>query len=451
VSFVENRFAMHRLSRLAEKIFVVFTLFFSTTALIPVLLDKEDAVVIQDPYSPILFMGLYMMTFLLIIQRWKIFVRVAQKDIWIWLLVGLVIVSVLWSVAPDITQRRSTLLLGTTLFGVYVAMRYTLSEQLQLLAWVCAIVIVMSVLFAVALPSYGLMTYQEGGAHAGAWRGIIPHKNTFGRIMNLSAIVFLLLAISNSIVYRKYRWVVWAGFVLSVALILLSTSKTALVVCLTLTTILPLYTKLRSHYTQLVPLMIAVVLIGGSTAILLVDNLPVIANALGKDLTLTGRTDIWTIMLEAISERPLFGYGFNGFWQDWDNEITAYVWRRLEWECPNGHNGWMDLLAELGISGLIIFFISYVNGWIRGVMWLRVTTTVDGLWPIMFFSFLFMYNITESSLLINNSIFWILYVSITFSMAIDYKQVKAYKYAQFYIEEEFLEVEASNQQNSELR
>lgn len=427
---------MHKLSRLAEKVFVVFTLFLSTTALIPLLIEKEDpAAATQDAFSPILFMGIYIVTLLLIIQRWKSFVRVAQKNIWIWLVVGIAMASLFWSVAPEITQRRSILLLGTTLFGIYLAMRYTLREQLQLLAWVCGIVVVLSFLLGIALPSYGLMTFQEGGAHAGAWRGILPHKNILGRFMNLSAIIFLLLAISNSIFHRKYRWVLWAGFVLSIALIILTTSKTALVVFLTLTIILPLYSALRGNYTQVVPSMIALVLVGGSAATLLLDNLPVIASALGKDLTLTGRTDIWAVMLELISERPLFGYGFNAFWQGWDHEVTAYIWRTLEWESPYGHNGFMDLLAELGISGLAVFFLSYVTACIRAIIWLRMTKTVEGLLPIMYLTFLFMYNITESSLLITNSMLWILYVSMIFSMALESEQAKKYSYASAMVEE----------------
>jgi O-antigen ligase len=253
--------------------------------------------------------------------------------------------------------------------------------------------------------------------------------------MNLSAIIFLLLAISNSIFHRKYRWVLWAGFVLSVVLIILTTSKTALVVFLTLTIILPLYRALRGNSTQVVPSMIALVLVGGSAATLLLDNLPVIASALGKDLTLTGRTDIWAVMLELISERPLFGYGFNAFWQGWEHEITAYIWRTLEWECPYGHNGFMDLLAELGVSGLTVFFLSYVTACIRAIMWLRMTKTVEGLLPLMYLTFLFMYNITESSLLITNSMLWILYVSIIFSMALESEQAKKYSYASAMVEE----------------
>lgn len=439
---------MYRLSRLAEKVFVVITLFFSTSALIGVLLDKEDAPDLNsDPYTPILFLGIYLVTFLLIIQRWKSFVHVAQKDIWIWLLVAIALASALWTVAPDITLRRSLLLLGTTGFGVYLATRYSLREQLQLLAWTFSLVIILSFVFAIALPSYGLMTFQEGGVHEGAWRGIITHKNPLGRLMSMSAMVFLLLCFDNSGLQRKYRWVVWVGFILSVALIILSTSKTAIIVLLTLTAIVPLYRAWRSSYNQIVPLTIAVILVLGSAGTLLLDSLPVIATALGRDLTLTGRTDIWTSMFELIWERPLFGYGFNAVWQDWDNPVTAYLWRSLEWPSPYGHNGFMDLLAELGLLGLIVFFISYVTAWIKGVLLLRMTKTMDGLWPLIYLSFFLIYNITESTLLTTNSIFWIVYVSTFFSMSVEFEQRKLYKYASAAIDEEWIEIEASKKQD----
>ncbi|NMG06806.1 O-antigen ligase [Brasilonema sp. UFV-L1] len=431
---------MHRLSRLAEKVFVVLTLFFSTTALITILLvEKEDATdVTQDPYTPILFMGVYFVTLLLIMKRWKSFVYVAQKDVWLWLLVGMALASILWTVAPDLTTRRGILLLGTTGFGVYLAARYSMREQLELLAWTFWLVILLSFVFAIALPSYGLMTFQEGGAHAGAWRGVITHKNTLGRLMNVSTVVFLLLSVDNSGSQHKYRWVAWLGFALSGILIILSTSKTALVVFLTLIIMLPLYKALRGNYNQLIPSVIAVVLFVGSTATLLLDNLPFIATALGKDLTLTGRTEIWEAMLDLIWKRPLLGYGFNAVWQSWDNDVTAYLWRILEWECPYGHNGLMDLLAELGILGLIVFAISYITACIKGILWLRATKMVEGLFPLMYLTFLFMSNITESTLLTTNSLFWILYVSIVFSMAVEYEQARRYSYISAMIGDEEL-------------
>jgi exopolysaccharide production protein ExoQ len=417
---------MQGLSGLAEKVFVVMTLFLSTTALVPLLSEDGESGFAEDPYSPLLFLGVYMVTVLLILVKRRSFLRVAQKDIWIWLVVGIALASALWTIAPEVTLRRAILLMGTTLFGVYLSVRYTMREQLQLLAVSLGIAIVLSFLFAITLPAYGVMTFQEDGVHAGAWRGVWTHKNILGRIMVLSSVVFLCVALTNPIRNRRYRWIPWAGYILSVALIILSTSKTSLIAFLTITVIIPLYRTWRYRYTQLIPISIAVLLIVGSTAILLFDNLDFVASAVGRDLTLTGRTDIWSAMLDLIWERPLFGYGFNAVWRDWNNEATAYLWRVLEWECPYGHNGLMDLWVELGISGLLAFVISYTTTYFRGIQWLRITKTMEGLWPLMYLSFLLIYNVSESTLLATNSIFWILYVSTIFSTILEYKQAKFY-------------------------
>ena len=39
-----------------------------------------------------------------------------------------------------------------------------------------------------------------------------------------------------------------------------------------------------------------------------------LVRAMGKDWTLTGRTAIWTAVVERIDQRPLFGYGYDAFW-----------------------------------------------------------------------------------------------------------------------------------------
>jgi exopolysaccharide production protein ExoQ len=430
---------------LAEKIFVVLSLFFSTTAVVPVLLDSEDvAVNTPDPYSPLIFMGIYAVTMVFIALQWKSFVVVAQYDIWVWLLVGIAIASIVWTVAPDITQRRSILLLGTSLFGAYLAIRFNLREQLQLFACACGLVMVLSFVFAIFMPFYGVMTVQEGGIHAGAWRGVMTHKNILGRVSVLSNMVFLFTALGKPISKNKYQWLFWVGYALSVALIILCTSKTAVIAFIVLTTTFLLYRSWRWNYSYVIPFTIATVLVVGSAGILIIDNLNVIANAVGRDLTLTGRTDIWSVMLEKIAERPLTGYGFNAFWRDWDSEVTASVWRKLEWECPYGHNGAMDLLSELGIPALIAFVCSYVIAFFKSIRLLRMTQNVEGIWYLIFLTFMFIYNVSESTLLATNSIFWILYVATVFSVSINLQQAPSYRYAPVIDEDEWLELTASN-------
>lgn len=420
---------MEKFTNLAEKIFIVVSLFLATPALVPVLVNTEDASgTAPDPYTPILFMLIYGVTGVLVILRWKSFLHIATKDIFIWLLVAIALLSMLWTVMPDITQRRSILLLGTTVFGIYIATRFDFREQLELYAWALGLVIILSFVFAIALPYYGIMSVQENGAHAGAWRGVMTHKNILGRLMALTNMLFLLMVISHPIRRGIYRWLTWICYVLSIALVVLSTSKTSLVATITLTIILPLYRSLRQKYTVLIPSLIVFILVVGSVGTIVIENLETIAGTFGRDLTLTGRTDIWIAMWDLIAERPLTGYGFNAFWQGWDSVASARMWRILGWECPYGHNGFIDLMAELGAPCLILFILSFVTTYIKGISWLRLVPTAEGLWPLMYLTFMLIYNMTESTIMATNSIFWIIYVSTIFSMAVEYEQAKIFNY-----------------------
>ncbi len=351
--------------------------------------------------TEILTYGIYPISFLLMLPRWKQIIRIAIREKLLWVFIGLVLLSVLWSAAPEATVFRSFILVGTTLFGVYLAARYSLNEQLRLVAWALGIAALLSFLFALAFPEYGIMH----GLHEGAWQGVTGHKNALGRYMVLSALVFLLIAPSSC----RYRWLLWAGFGLSVSLLLLSTSKTAMVILLTLLTLLPLYKAVRWSYTWMLPFAIAVVLVGGSAAILLISSAETIFTALGRDITLTGRTALWAALLDKVWEHPWLGYGYGGFWLKWQGE-SANIWLITGWTPPHAHNGFLDILIALGFVGLLVFLVILLTSGLRAVVWVRSTKSVTGFWPLMYLSALLLLNLTETTWE-SRSIFWALYIA----------------------------------------
>lgn len=239
---------------LAEKVFVVISLLFCTDAILP-LLDQVGAIHANLIYIFFLLV-IQLVTILLIVAWHKRVVRLAIREKLLWLVVAITLASVLWSDVPMVTLGNSRHFLLMVSFGVYFAARYSLNEQLWLLAWMLGLSALLSIVFALALPTYGVMgTIGDSGqaiSHAGAWRGIYEHKNALGRIMGMSAMIFLCLASSS----RRDRWVAWAGFGLSVGLILLSTSKSSLIILLTIVLILPLYKALRWNYNLAVSFFI---------------------------------------------------------------------------------------------------------------------------------------------------------------------------------------------------
>ncbi|NET86178.1 MAG: O-antigen ligase family protein, partial [Moorea sp. SIO1F2] len=403
---------MRKLLAFFEPIFTTVSLVLYSGGVLTVILSggRSEGDVIQEfdsSLSRLLFVLIYLVTFFLLTLRWKKVLYVLSKDRWLSLLVGIAVVSIFWSSEPTTTINRAVALIGTTLFGVYLASRYTIKEQLEMLGWAFGVAVLLSFMFIVALPKYGIM----GGVHAGTWRGIYVHKNVLGKVMVPSAVVFLLLAIRG----KKNNLLFWGGFGFSVILLLFTTSKTALVSLIIMLLSLYLYRMLRWRYDLLIPTIFAMTTFGGSVLIWLLDNADALLGAIGKDATLTGRTELWPFVLDMINKQPWLGYGYGSFWNGFNGE-SAYVWRAVLWPAPNAHNGLLDLWLALGILGVSIYLIGFSFSLLRAIAWLRVSKTSENLWPLLFLTYTVLANITETSVMIQNNIFWVLYTSVALSV-----------------------------------
>ncbi|NEQ65030.1 MAG: O-antigen ligase family protein [Symploca sp. SIO2D2] len=370
---------------------------------------KADAVAVGNPLDPVMSLlqhGIYAATLLLMLARWKSVIRAGLRDQLVWLLTGMALMSFLWSDFPDWSLKKGITTVQTTYFGLYLASRYNLKQQLQMLAWAIGIIGIVSLLFTLAFPGAAI----EAGANAGSWRGPFVQKNVLARIMVLGAIVFLLLALDS----RKNRYWLWGGFGLCVLMILLTGSKTALLLFLSVVILLPLYKALRWSDTIVVPLVITLLLVAGSIVVLIVGNWENILLGLGRDPTLSGRTDLWELAMELIAKRPWLGYGYQGFWQD--GGVAEIVWKAEGYKPPHAHNGFVNMALDFGLIGLFLFLLIIAVTYVRAIAWLRLGKTTIELWPLFYVTFFFMYNHSENTIIAHNSLFWALLASVTFSM-----------------------------------
>lgn len=404
---------MNKFLVLSEKIFTIFAFIHYVGSPLILILSggvsegdlQDDAIDVQIVKQ--IFSLIYVVSFCLLLLRWKQVIPVVLKGGWIWLLLGWAICSIFWSFSPDLTQTRVVALTGSMMFSLYFASRYTLKEQLYLFGWVFGIGTIASILFAIFLPKFGIM----GGIHAGAWRGIYTHKNGLGRTMLLSAIIFLLLALTS----KKHRWLFWTLLGTSIALLLLSKSSSPLINLIILMSIFFGLQIVRWNYLFLVPALMGILSVGIILYTLLITNAGQIAGAFGKDLTLTGRTGFWPLILDKIWDSPWLGYGFGAFWQGLDGP-SAYVWNASAFKTPNGHNGYLDLCLDLGLVGLAIYTIEFVTSFQRALIQIRVVRTADAFLPVLLLCLVVLSNITESSLVLQNNLLWTLQVSTFLSL-----------------------------------
>lgn len=398
-----------------EKTFTVISLLFYSGGPLTLLLsggvsEGDDSTGETDTsFIQLVFLLIYLVTFFLLLCRWKKAIFILSKVSFSWMIVLLSFFSILWSASPQVTVIRSVALLGTTLFGMYFATRYTLKEQLQVTNSMFVVAIVLSLLFAVALPKYGFM----GGKHLGSLRGIYTHKNVFGKIISIAGINFLLSALGN----KSNRRLLWCIFGISMICLVMTRSSSSMFGFTNLLLIFLGLRILRSPIIAVLPTLSAIALICINLYLFVQNNLNTILGSIGKDATLTGRSNLWPLVWDKIWERPWLGFGFSGFWQGLDGE-SASVWYASGWTPPNSHNGFLDLWLDLGLLGVTIFVIGFIVLLFKSLSYIRATKTAEGFWPAICLFYLFMINLTESSLLIQNNMFWILYVAAEVSMVV---------------------------------
>jgi len=110
--------------------------------------------------------------------------------------------------------------------------------------------------------------------------------------------------------------------------------------------------RLRAGTTAIAALVVSV------CASLVLFLLPALLAAYGKDLTFTGRTAIWRGVINAIADRPVFGYGVGAVFSDPPGPTAMAIVREAGYDAPHPHQGVLSLLLGVGAVGLVLYAAS---------------------------------------------------------------------------------------------
>jgi exopolysaccharide production protein ExoQ len=395
--------------QLPEKILTVILLLITVGALA----IKPAQEISSEPLGgaivdPLLNAISYAILIYLILRHWKGFFFVGTKGVLQLLLLGVILFSVLWSAdsASSLTYLRG--LIRIYMLAIYLAMRYTIREQMRFIAIALSTSAVLSIIFPL-VPSFG-------GIHvapelSGMWSGIFGHKNEMGYMMAWSAGISMHLALSE----KRYNWLLWIIFGISVCLIILSRSTTSLSILAAMILLLPFYGSLKKTNYKLQVVMVGLALIALITiSIIISSNIDSLVGASGKDLTLSGRTDLWEFIFAKIFERPWFGYGFYGFW---DSDIAESLRRQHPW-ASNAHNGFLEMILELGIVGFGIFVFGLMRFILMSLKRISsVAKKPEDYWCMQMLVIITIVNFSEARLL-GPSWNWLMYITMSLSLTV---------------------------------
>ncbi len=321
---------------------------------------------------------------------------------WLVMLALLAIASAMWSIDAELSFRRGIAVFATTLFGVYLAARFDWIAALRLLACVWFCLMAASFVGGIVAPGFS----HAGEIHPGAWIGGWSEKNALGGHASRASFLFAFLTWRDP-VPRKW-WL--GGLALSLILVVLSKSATALLGAgLGIGVLTAAWWMLKGRRWSLA-LVWGGATIGGLVVLIYLTAPAFLLGLIGKDETLTGRTDIWVELLRAIDQKPALGYGYLAFW-GLESEPRYWLQRAVDWNAPSGHNGWLDLAISLGLVGVALFLIDMlVSLWRAGRLSLA---SPAGVFAIGFLAQFLLFSMSESILLAQNSILWVTYVFVS--------------------------------------
>jgi O-antigen ligase len=80
---------------------------------------------------------------------------------------------------------------------------------------------------------------------------------------------------------------------------------------------------------------------------------------MGRNSTLTGRTDIWNIVI-GLAGNPFLGTGFESFWL---GDRLQAVWRDYGLHIQEAHNGYLEVYLNLGWIGVALLALLMVTAY----------------------------------------------------------------------------------------
>jgi exopolysaccharide production protein ExoQ len=353
-----------------------------------------------NPIDRIFLGGLICFALFILIKREFDWFKAMKEHVWLMLLLGYMFVSILWSDIPFVSFKRWFRELGAIIMAFFILTEPSSKQALEsILRRTTYILIPFSWLLIKYYPLYGVQYDRWSGERM--WIGVALQKNSLGRLCFIS-IFFLIWGLTRrkqriDIPLDRYKTATDI-FVLVLALILFKGPPgvypaTALaVLVIGLATYFALIWVKNHQINLLANIMVVLTLLciiyGIVTPFLGGATVGAFTSTLGRNETLTGRTEIWAGLIPYIEQRPIWGSGFGSFWT---------TERRQEQKIDEAHNGYLEVFLELGSVGVILLTIFLLSCCRKATLALKYEFDWASL-SICFLLMVVLHNVSESSI-----------------------------------------------------
>jgi len=372
---------------------------------------------------------MFMLGFVILLKRKFNWPQLIKDNGWLILLLAYMLLSCFWANDPSLSLKRwSRELIAITMVSVIASEPQPLNAIESLFRRSVYILIPFSYICINYFPEYGRIYVHHSGDLM--WTGVAMHKNTLTQLC-VFAVFFLVWTFirrreGQNIAVSRYQTYLEV-FILILALYLLggpyhmltysATATSALIIGISTLCFL-LWKKKWGGIPGsfvLTTLVVAIIIYGTITPFIGKLSIWDVSSLAGREENLTGRADVWRQLIPVAMQQPILGYGFAGFW-------TTNA--REEFDISGSHNGYLDLILELGFIGLL-FYTFFIVSNIKKAQRVLVNNFDWGVFWVCFLVMALVSNITESLFSSFESRMMVVIICLTFSSRmLDFKEPK---------------------------
>lgn len=254
-------------------------------------------------------------------------------------LAAFVAISTLWSPEPGLSAKRAILYLFcfATLLTTVHASKTPVRSMLLTIVSATATIALISLIMYIALPQANSVNPARPGL-----AGVSVHPNTLAPFLSIG--LLLSLGITSRGPRESLSLRAAQGF-LGLGLLLTFSITTWLSTAVGIG--LYVFLSASNYRRGLIQLSIAATLMLGT--IIGWQNVQNAAfEATGRDASLSGRDELWSIVMNEGQKHPLFGKGYGAFWTEGKGRELVQTWNPRQ-----SHNAYLDVWLDLGVLGLI--------------------------------------------------------------------------------------------------
>lgn len=396
---IDDRILRDRLAAQSLILYIIYILFFAIKPFPDVNRDV-DAVVTSNMANQIFYSAVFVISLFCIVSKRTELKELILQEKYLTLFILWCLLSMSWSAYPFVSFKRWFQLL--TCVTVITAFLLNIGSSRKFLSHLEII------LFVYIFLSYASIIIFPGAIDPEhlTWRGLAPGKNTLGQIA-IVCIITWFNAYTNSSGNKKLLSIIM--LLLSLVLLIQSHSMTSMLALFAMIFTALVLRAMRSLKSigvgGLLFTIVAIMLM--VSCVLVVTLKPEITGeifgALGKQPTFSGRIELWTDILEQVKKHPLIGGGYGSYWvignPDLMDLYETHVW------LPNqAHMGYLDILNDVGIIGLILFALMVIAYYKR-----LASYEEPFVWHWFFFTALII-NLQETILFYQNMLVGIMFV-----------------------------------------